>query len=321
MDMNVDSKGNGHKAAGRPDGGQFDRRRGAGDDSDLGAECAYRTVSDYDQGRKLASDAIGRRRGRPVVLMSCSLRTGRPTVNPALIADRAGDGVDVVVLDGGGEDGFNSIAKPRGLGIWNGTVRAWRATGTSYRIKPGFDMVDSIAGWASWHAPAKAKPVDWHARAVGPQARADALEACAGAPKAPDHEGMFADDDPRLHDLLVRAVWAERVPAGEKDSKPLPDRWSYADDLLPLPPMVGAKAPAKAMMEALTGLDADSKARDPHMLDNGRGGTGPRLGEWGHPIWRSRIGAGKGAPTLLHTRDDQGGIVFLHAGHHDDWLL
>ncbi|WNE86289.1 hypothetical protein [Bifidobacterium adolescentis] len=253
--------------------------------------------------------------------MSCSLRTGRPTVNPALIADRAGDGVDVVVLDGGGEDGFNSIAKPRGLGIWNGTVRAWRATGTSYWIKPGFDMVDSIAGWASWHAPAKAKPVDWHARAVGLQARVDALEACAGAPKAPDYEGMFADDDPRLYDLLVRAVWAERVPAGEKDSKPLPDRWSYADGLLPLPPMVGAKALAKAMMEALTGLDADSKARDLHMLDNGRGGTGPRLGEWGHPIWRSRIGAGKGAPTLLYTRDDQGGIVFLHAGHHDDWLL
>lgn len=163
----MDSKGNGHKAAGRPDGGQFDRRRGAGDDSDLGAECAYRTVSDYDQGRKLASDAIGRRRRRPVVLMSCSLRTGRPTVNPALIADKAGGGVDVVVLDGGGEDGFNSIAKPRGLGIWNGTVRAWRATGTSYWIKPGFDMVDSIAGWASWHAPAKAKPVDWHARAAG----------------------------------------------------------------------------------------------------------------------------------------------------------
>lgn len=156
----MDSKGNGHKAAGRPDGGQFDRKRGAGDDSDLGGECAYRTVSDYDQGRKLASDAIGRRRRRPVVLMSCSLRTGRPTVNPALIADRAGDGVDVVVLDGGGEDGFNSITKPRGLGIWNGTVRAWRATGTSYWIKPGFDMVDSIAGWASWHAPAKAKPVD-----------------------------------------------------------------------------------------------------------------------------------------------------------------
>lgn len=151
--------------------------------------------------------------------------------------------------------------------------------------------------------------------------RVDALEACAGAPKAPDYEGMFADDDPRLYDLLVRAVWAERVPAGEKDSKPLPDRWSYADDLLPLPPMVGAKALAKAMMEALTGLDADSKARDLHMLDNGRGGTGPRLGEWGHPIWRSRIGAGKGAPTLLYTRDDKGGIVFLHAGHHDDWLL
>lgn len=213
----MDSKGNGHKAAGRPDGGQFDRRRGAGDDSDLGAECAYRTVSDYDQGRKLASDAIGRRRRRPVVLMSCSLRTGRPTVNPALIADKAGGGVDVVVLDGGGEDGFNSIAKPRGLGIWNGTVRAWRATGTSYWIKPGFDMVDSIAGWASWHAPAKAKPVDWHARAVGLQARVDALEACAGAPKAPDYEGMFADDDPRLYDLLVRAVWAERVPAGEND--------------------------------------------------------------------------------------------------------
>lgn len=85
--------------------------------------------------------------------------------------------------------------------------------------------------------------------------------------------------------------------------------------------MVGAKALAKAMMEALTGLDADSKARDLHMLDNGRGGTAPRLGEWGHPIWRSRIGAGKGAPTLLYTRDDQGGIVFLHAGHHDDWLL
>lgn len=209
----MDSKGNGHKAAGRPDGGQFDRRRGAGDDSDLGAECAYRTVSDYDQGRKLASDAIGRRRRRPVVLMSCSLRTGRPTVNPALIADRAGDGVDVVVLDGGGEDGFNSIAKPRGLGIWNGTVRAWRATGTSYWIKPGFDMVDSIAGWASWHAPAKAKPVDWHARAVGLQARADALEACAGAPKAPDYEGMFADDDPA-------STTCSSAPSGPSASPP-----------------------------------------------------------------------------------------------------
>lgn len=319
--MTYDSKGNNHKASGRPDGGQFDHKPGFGDDSDLDDDRTYRVVTGYDQGRKLAQDAMGRSRRRPVVFMSCSLRTGSPTVNPALIADKAGDGVDVILLKKDAEEGFNSVAGPRGLGIWNGTVRAWRATGSSYWVKPGFDMIGSIADWASWHAPAKSKPVDWRARAAELQARVTALEGRADAPKAVDYETMFADDDPRLYDLLVRAVWAERVPADEKDAKPLPDHWSYDDDLLPLPAMVGAKALAKTMMEALTGLDADSKARQLHTLDNGRGGTGPRLGEWGNPIWRSRIGAGRGAPTLLYTRDDHGDIVFLHAGHHDDWLV
>ena len=33
--MAIDAKGNSHKAAGRPDGGQFDRRTGQGSDDDL----------------------------------------------------------------------------------------------------------------------------------------------------------------------------------------------------------------------------------------------------------------------------------------------
>ena len=46
--MAIDAKGNSHKAAGRPDGGQFDRKTGQGsdDDLDLGAVDAHRQVFD-----------------------------------------------------------------------------------------------------------------------------------------------------------------------------------------------------------------------------------------------------------------------------------
>lgn len=33
--MTVDARGNSHKAAGRPDGGRFDRKAGQGSDDDL----------------------------------------------------------------------------------------------------------------------------------------------------------------------------------------------------------------------------------------------------------------------------------------------
>lgn len=46
--MTMDSKGNSHKAAGRPDGGQFDRkaRQGSDDDLDLDVVDARRRVFD-----------------------------------------------------------------------------------------------------------------------------------------------------------------------------------------------------------------------------------------------------------------------------------
>ena len=121
-------------------------------------------------------------------------------------------------------------------------------------------------------------------------------------------------------EAAARALLAE-LGLGEVGAKRVRDWSGGMKRRLALARALLAPSDALALDEPFTGLDADSKARDLHMLDNGRGGTGPRLGEWGHPIWRSRIGAGKGAPTLLYTRDDQGGIVFLHAGHHDDWLL
>ena len=46
--MTMDSKGNSHKAAGRPDGGQVDRKAGQGSDDDLDLEAvdARRRVFD-----------------------------------------------------------------------------------------------------------------------------------------------------------------------------------------------------------------------------------------------------------------------------------
>lgn len=278
---------------------------------------AYRTIDGYDQGAKLADDILARRRRRPLVVLTASLRTGRPTVNPALISDRAGGGVDVVLLAGLAVDGFNGRAKPNGFGIWNGGVRAWRATGSTFYDKPGIDDVDSIASWAAWTAPAPKRAVDWKARARDLERRLD--ETKADTDDGPDYTTMFRADDPRLYDLLIRLEWARRIPSDEKDRMPLPDHWTYADGLLPLDPIVDPELLAKAMMEALTGLDANAASRDLHMLRQSKSAD-IRRGEWDKPIWRSRIRSGNGAPTLLYTRDDHNDVVFLHAGHHDDWL-
>ena len=87
-------------------------------------------------------------------------------------------------------------------------------------------------------------------------------------------------------------------------------KWSFFKD-----PVAGRPS----MMEALTGLDANAASRDLHMLRQGRSAD-IRRGEWGKPIWCSRIRSGNGAPTLLYTRDDHNNVVLLHAVHHDDWL-
>ena len=63
--MATDAKGNSHKAAGRPDGGQFDRKAGQGSDDDLDFEAADTRLSaampdmDAEDRRRLINVVIG----------------------------------------------------------------------------------------------------------------------------------------------------------------------------------------------------------------------------------------------------------------------
>ena len=63
--MATDAKGNNHKAAGRPDGGQFDKKAGQGSDDDLDFEAADTRLSaampdmDAEDRRRLIDVVIG----------------------------------------------------------------------------------------------------------------------------------------------------------------------------------------------------------------------------------------------------------------------
>lgn len=280
----------------------------------------YKFIDSYDQGAGLADDIIQHRRRRPIIVITEALWLGAPLIDPSQMADTVGSGVDVAFISELGATGFNDKTRPCKMGVWNGNVRAWRGGEHKLWTKPSRADMEEIAAYVSWNKPIPHAETDWKARATQLERRLSDLKKDMTIAEETDYVGLFKPDDIRLYDLLIRIDWAERIPVGEKDRRPLPEYWGYDKDFLPLPPMVDPRLLAKTMMEALTGLDAENKSRHLHMFACGENAE-QRLGEWGNPIWRSRISTTSGAPTLLYTRDFDNNIVFLHAGHHDDWLV
>ena len=89
--MAMDAKGNNHKAAGRPDGGQFDKKAGQGSDDDLDFDAMDERLSrampslDHEARRRII-DAV---RNRPVE----GGATGGPDAHPTM------DGVEGMMSD------------------------------------------------------------------------------------------------------------------------------------------------------------------------------------------------------------------------------
>lgn len=116
-------------------------------------------------------------------------------------------------------------------------------------------------------------------------------------------------------DLAVRVTWARLIPACDKTSRPLPAAWSYGDGMAERLHADPDAAVLAAMARVLVGLDRS------HALRAGLPGAPVARGAWGNPVWRVYVRQNTpDAPRLHYTRDDEGRIVFLDYGGHDDLI-
>lgn len=134
-------------------------------------------------------------------------------------------------------------------------------------------------------------------------------------------ETYFEDEAEQL-DFEIRLAWAKRIPAAEKDRRPLAD-WSYSDhffDTLRALQGIDRTKIVDVIVEVLTGLDAELRGRDLHQLRSGQGGDDPvRLGPNGETYWRVALQVGTASARRLHyMRRHDKGVELASVRLHDD---
>lgn len=232
---------------------------------------------------------------------------------------------DIILLNTpAAADAFNAAAGER-YAVHGSVVRAISTDGDTWYWPSGRRTPAAIArSTAAWLRQRRGpRPAASRERAAdGPATpTADAQPAGDGLPDTAD---WFTDPGDRM-DLDVRIAWAKRIPACEKPRRPLPGRWAYApgflDTVAATEATVGRARILNAVVDALTGLDERLPGRDRHMLrENSGADSGPRMGPWGNPIWRTSVTRGPGGWRLHVTRDGDGTLTLLEVAHHDRGL-
>lgn len=206
--------------------------------------------------------------------------------------------------------------------VYNGAVGAWRGPYSFLWLK---DKVDPrrILAWCRINPDMKpATP------AIAPATRIrlretekenqrlrDQLQRLRNTITLPDTSTWFTQ--PADHwDFDIRYRWAQRTPAGEKTTRPLPETWTYDKDFH-IPQDVYATA-IDTMCDALDGTDHTRLSRRLHALRiSDEPGAPTRASRYGTPVFRSRMGGGHNPWMLHYTTDRAGGIVFLDIERHD----
>lgn len=264
---------------------------------------------------------IGR---RPLAVIS--RQKGRMEPPSMLLLSTTLNGLaDIILLNTpAAADAFNAAAGER-YAVHGSVVRAIGTDGDTWYWPSGRRTPAAIArSTAAWLRQRRGpRPAASRERAAdGPATpTADAQPAGDGLPDTAD---WFTDPGDRM-DLDVRIAWAKRIPACEKPHRPLPGRWAYApgflDTVAATEANVGRARILNAVVDALTGLDERLPGRDRHMLrENSGADSGPRMGPWGNPIWRTSITIGPGGWRLHVTRDGDGTLTLLEVAHHDRGL-
>lgn len=263
---------------------------------------------------------IGR---RPLAVIS--RQKGRMEPPSMLLLSTTLNGLaDIVLLNTpDAVDAFNAAAGER-YAVYGSVVRAISADGDTWYWPAGRRTPAAIArSTAAWLRQRRGpKPA-----ASGGQPAdkpAEPATATRTAAEPPDTADWFTDPGDRM-DLDVRIAWARRIPACEKPRRPLPGRWAYApgflDTVARTEATVGRARILNAIVDALTGLDERLPGRERHMLrESSCADSGPRMGPWGNPIWRTSVTMGPGGWRLHVTRDRDGIPTLLEVAHHDRGL-
>ena len=138
-----------------------------------------------------------------------------------------------------------------------------------------------------------------------------------------DLQDRFADPRQQL-DFEVYMAWVTRIPAAEKENKPLKRNWGYGPDFfasLEAVQGVDREKVAHVMLEVVLGLDKELNSRGLHQLRTGEGGADPkRRTAAGDTYWRVYLQTNTpGARRLHYVRRADGSVVFTRVGLHDDF--
>ena len=138
-----------------------------------------------------------------------------------------------------------------------------------------------------------------------------------------DLQDRFADPRQQL-DFEVYMAWVTRIPAAEKEDKPLKRNWEYGPDFfasLEAVQGVDREKVAHVILEVVLGLDKELNSRGLHQLRTGEGGADPkRRTAAGDTYWRVYLQTNTpGARRLHYVRRTDGSVVFTRMGMHDDF--
>lgn len=120
----------------------------------------------------------------------------------------------------------------------------------------------------------------------------------------------------------VETAWVDRIPAAEKESRPLVDYTigpGFVDSLSAVEGVTYGKV-LDVVVEVLTGIANDSAGRQMHQLRSGSGGNDPVVVDGdGRTAWRVNLQTKTASARRLHFwRDSRGGIELSRVALHDD---
>ncbi|WP_288921239.1 hypothetical protein [uncultured Bifidobacterium sp.] len=138
-----------------------------------------------------------------------------------------------------------------------------------------------------------------------------------------DLQDRFTDPRQQL-DFEIYMAWVTRIPAAEKEDKPLKRNWGYGPDFfasLEAVQGVDREKVAHVMLEVVLGLDKELNSRGLHQLRTGEGGSDPkRRTAAGDTYWRVHLQTNTpGARRLHYVRRADGSVMFTRVGLHDDF--
>lgn len=292
----------------------------------------YTTVDSSPALNVLADRILDPGRRNTIVVLSVRSRNRMPGFDPHAVADGlAGTDVDVALLaDPWDGATLGNLVNGR-ITAYNGAASVVPPYGSSRTFLPDRDDAGMIVDLALEHASFTGRGLDpdggdastvrelkrlrrENKKLKGELRRAGGSTVSGEViPPADLYSTAMLGD---WLDLAVRVMWALSIDASDKDDRPLPVAWSYADGF---PAAVAGSAMKgdviRCMVRVLLGVD------EGHALRAGSNGAPIRRGAWGNPVWRSYVKQGSpNAPRLHWTRDDKGGVVFLESGGHDDLI-